>query len=42
MLVCFCATKAYGYGYLKDPIIGDGSTKEINIDEVEVFKVKRY
>ena len=42
MGVCFCATKANGYGYSKEPIIGDGSTKEINVDEVEVFKVKSY
>ena len=42
MGVCFCATKAKGYGYSKEPIIGDGSTKEIIVEEVEVFKVKSY
>ena len=42
MGVCFCATKAIGYAYSKEPIIGDGSQKEINVDEVEVFKVKSY
>ena len=42
MGACLCATKAIGYAYSKEPLIGDGSTKEINVDEVEVFKVKSY
>ena len=42
MGVCFCATKAYGYAYSIEPLVGDGSAKEINVDEIEVFKVKSY
>ena len=42
MKVCFCATKKYAYAYSVEPIIGDGSAKEINVDEMEVFKVKNY
>ena len=42
MKICFCSTKEYGYAYSNEPIAGDGSLKEIEIDEVEVFKVKSY
>ena len=42
MGACFCATKVYGYSYSEEALVGDGSTKEINVDEVEVFKVKKY
>ena len=40
MQVCYCSTKEYGYEYSIEPLVGDGSTKEIIVDEVEVFKVK--
>jgi len=39
MKVCICTNK-YGYAFSNEPIIGDGSNKEIQVDEVEVFKVK--
>ena len=42
MGACFCATKVYGYSYSEEALVGDGSAKEINVDEVEVFKVKKY
>ena len=40
MKVCFCTINKYGYAFSNEPIIGDGSYKEIEVDEVEIFKVK--
>ena len=40
MKVCFCTTNKYGFAFSNEPINGDGSYKEIEVDEVEVFKVK--
>ena len=42
MKTCVCSTKQYGYAYSSEPIIGDGSSKDIEIDEIEVFKFKKY
>ena len=41
MEACICTNK-YGYSYSNEPIIGNGDLKEIEVDEVEVFKVKAY
>ena len=40
MKVCFCSTKSNGFAYSIEPLVGDGSYKEIEVDEVEVFQVK--
>ena len=40
MKTCKCSTKDYGYAYSNEPIVGDGTLKDIEIDEVEVFKFK--
>ncbi len=42
MKIFFCATNSNGYSYSKEPLVGDGTKKEIIADEVEVFKVKTY
>ena len=40
MRCCYCATRENGFAYSREPLVGDGLYKEIEIDEVEVFKVK--
>ena len=40
MKVCICATTKYGYAYSSEPLVGDGSLKEIDVDEVEAFEIK--
>ena len=39
MRKCYCATKQKGYAYSREPLVGDGLHKPIEVDEVEVFKV---
>ena len=31
---------SYGYAYSDEPLIGDGLDKEIEVDEVEIFKIE--
>ena len=38
MKTCLCNTKSYGYAYSFEPLVGDGGEKDIEVDEVEVFK----
>ena len=40
MKVCLCTTKKYGYAYSSEALVGDGSFKEIDVDEVEAFEIK--
>ena len=40
MEVCYCAIKDNGYAYSSEALIGDGTDKEIEVDEVEVFEIK--
>ena len=41
MKMCKCCTKEnYGYAYSDEPLIGDGSSNEIEVDEVEIFKIE--
>ena len=40
MKVCFCAPKKYGYAYSSEALVGDGTYKEIDVDEVEAFEIK--
>ena len=41
MKMCKCCTKeTYGYAYSDEPLIGDGSSNEIEVDEVEIFKIE--
>lgn len=42
MRTCVCGTKECGYAYSSEPLLGDGSTKDIEIDEVEVFQFNIY
>ena len=39
MQICQCCT-SYGYAYSDEPLIGDGLDKEIEVDEVEIFKIE--
>jgi hypothetical protein len=41
MQAVYCCTKVYGFAYSNEPLSGDGSLKLIEVDEVEIFKVKR-
>ena len=38
--VCFTKNNQYGYAYSSEPITGDGSSANIEVEEVEVFKFK--
>ena len=40
MKICYCCTKNFGYAYSSEPLVGDGSLNEIEVDEVEVFKIQ--
>ena len=40
MKICKCCPKNYGYAYSNEPLIGDGSLNEIEVDEVETFKIE--
>ena len=40
MKVCICAPKTYGYAYSSEALIGDGTYKEIEVDEIEAFEIK--
>ena len=40
MKVCICAPKDRGYAYSSEALVGDGTYKEIDVDEVEAFEIK--
>ena len=40
MKVCICAPKSNGYAYSIEALVGNGTYKEIDVDEVEAFEIK--
>ena len=40
MKICTCCSNNYRYAYSNEPLIGDGSLNEIEVDELETFKIE--